>query len=151
MTFVYAVAFVDDMFVMVKNRRRATWEMPGGKVEPRERAEDAIVREFKEETGMKFSPVSKTQLSGGTVFFGHAEELRDWPWPEDMKGRKLSERAKLSEIPMSRTLKLADDVTEVALFDELPSEISFLREEYETILQEARSAVKKYFAPAQNE
>ena len=144
MTFVYAVAFVDDMFVMVKNKLRETWEMPGGKVEQGEHEVDAIKREFSEETGMRFVPVAKTRLSGGVVFFGCAEKMGSWPWPEDVRDKRLSEKAELSEVPMSRTPKLADDVSEVSLFDQLPRDISFRRNEYERMLQEARSAVKKY-------
>ena len=144
MTFVYAVAFVDDMFVMVKNKLRETWEMPGGKVEQGEHEVDAIKREFSEETGMRFVPVAKTRLSGGVVFFGCAEKMGSWPWPEDVRDKRLSEKAELSEVPMSRAPKLADDVSDVSLFDQLPRDISFRRNEYERMLQEARSAVKKY-------
>lgn len=144
MTFVYAIAFVDDMFVMVKNRLRGTWEMPGGKVEKGEHETDAIKREFSEETGMKFIPIAKTRLSAGVVFFGYAEVMGSWPWPDDVRDKKLSEKAKLSEVPMSRIPKLAHDVSDVSLFDQLPTDISFRREEYERMLQEARSAVKKY-------
>ena len=144
MTFVYAVAFVDDMFVMVKNKLREAWEMPGGKVEQGEHEVDAVKREFSEETGMRFSPVAKTRLAKGVVFFGRAEKMGSWPWPEDMRNKKLSEKAELSEVPMSRTPKLSDDVSEVSLFDQLPPDISFRRDEYERMLQEARSAVKKY-------
>jgi len=144
MTFVYAVAFVDDMFVMVKNKLRETWEMPGGKVEKGEHEADAVKREFSEETGMRFVPVAKTRLSGGVVFFGCAEKMGSWPWPEDVRDKRLSEKAELSEVPMSRAPKLADDVSDVSLFDQLPRDISFRRNEYERMLQEARSAVKKY-------
>jgi len=144
MTFVYAVAFVDDMFVMVRNKLRGTWEMPGGRVEKGEHEVDAVKREFSEETGMSFIPVAKTRLSGGVVFFGYAMEMGSWPWPDDVRDKKLSEKAELSEVPMSRTPKLADDVSEVSLFEQLPPDISFRRDEYERMLQEARSAVKKY-------
>jgi 8-oxo-dGTP pyrophosphatase MutT (NUDIX family) len=144
MTFVYAVAFVNDMFVMVKNRLRDTWEMPGGKVEEGESELDAVKREFSEETALRFIPVAKTTLPGGVVFFGHAEKMGRWPWPEDRRDKRLSEKAELSEVPMSRTPKLADDVSEVSLFDKLPPDISFRRNEYERMLQEARSAFKKY-------
>jgi len=144
MTFVYAVAFVDDMFVMVKNKLRETWEMPGGKVEQGEHEADAVKREFSEETGMSFVPVAKTRLSGGVVFFGRAEVMGSWPWPDDVRDKSLSEKAELSEVPMSRTPKLADDVSDVSLFDQLPRDISFRRDEYERMLQEARSVVKKY-------
>jgi len=144
MTFVYAVAFVDDLFVMVKNKLRETWEMPGGKVEKGEHEADAVKREFSEETGMRFVPVAKTRLSGGVVFFGCAEKMGSWPWPEDVRDKRLSEKAELSEVPMSRAPKLADDVSDVSLFDQLPRDISFRRNEYERMLQEARSAVKKY-------
>jgi 8-oxo-dGTP pyrophosphatase MutT (NUDIX family) len=144
MRFVYAVAFVDDSFVMVRNRLKGSWEMPGGIVEPGESDEDAVRREFSEETGMCFVPVSKMGVSDGVAFFGSAEELGDWPWPECVKDMRLSDKAELSEVPMFRIPKLAEDVSEVALFDQLPPDISYRREEYKTVLQEARSAVKRY-------
>jgi len=144
MTFVYAVAFVDDLFVMVQNKLRGTWEMPGGRVEKGEHEVDAVKREFSEETGMKFIPVAKTRLSDGVVFFGWAEVMGSWPWPDDVRDKSLSEKAELSEVPMSRAPKLADDVSDVSLFDQLPRDISFRRDEYQRMLQEARSAVKKY-------
>jgi 8-oxo-dGTP diphosphatase len=143
MAFVYAVAFVDDMFVMVKNKLRGAWEMPGGMVEPGEHEEDAVKREFSEETGMSFVPVAKTSLSGGVVFFGRAEAMGSWPWPDNLRDKSLSDKAELSEVPMFRTPKLANDVSDVSLFDQLPRDISFRRDEYEMMLQEARSAVKK--------
>lgn len=144
MTFVYAIAFVDDMFVMVRNRLKKTWEMPGGMVEKGEHEADAVKREFSEETGMRFVPVAKSRLPDGVAFFGWAEEIGSWPWLKDMQDMKLSEKAELSEVPMSRTPKLADDVSEVSLFDQIPRDISYRRDEYERMLQEARSAVKKY-------
>ena len=144
MRFVYAIAFVDDSFVMVRNRFKGTWEMPGGMVEPGESDEDAVKREFSEETGMGFTPISKARVSDGVAFFGIAELLDSWPWPECIRDMRLYDKAELIEVPMFRFPKLAQDVSEVSLFDQLPKDISYRREEYETMLQEARSAVKRY-------
>lgn len=143
MTFVYAVAFADDMFVMVRNRSRA-WEMPGGKVNPGEKPEESVKREFFEETGMKLIPVSSTKIPSGIVFFGRADPPSEWPWPPSLKGKSLHERSRLSGLPLDRPANISEEISDVALFEQLPEELSFSRKEYEAMLQEARSAVKKY-------
>lgn len=43
------------------------WTFPGGKIEYNEKAEDAIIREVKEETGADFKP---------TEFLGYLDEIR---------------------------------------------------------------------------
>ncbi|MDH4123095.1 MAG: NUDIX domain-containing protein [Thermoplasmata archaeon] len=116
MSFVYAVAFSGKKFVMVRHRRRA-WEMPGGSIESDENPEEAIDREFLEETGMHFKPIGHIPLGDGIVFFGVA---KGWP-------RRIS-----------------NEVAEVSLFDILPDRLSFPREEYIAVLQEARKVVKNY-------
>jgi len=114
--FVYAIAFVGNRFVMVRHKARA-WEMPGGRIAKEERPIDAIIREFDEETGMSFEPISSIRVEGGEVFFGVAS------------GEPLLE---------------SEEISEVAFFDELPHELSFQKVEYEKMLQEAVMALKKY-------
>jgi 8-oxo-dGTP diphosphatase len=49
------IAVVDDRILLVQRGRepgRGLWSVPGGKVERGERAEDAVVREVLEETGL---------------------------------------------------------------------------------------------------
>jgi len=122
MTFVYAVAFSGEKFLMVRNRRRG-WEMPGGKVEAGESPEQAVMREFAEETGMGFKSISSARLPSGVAFFGIVEA---GCCCDACEGRSSAE------------------IEEVAFFDDLPEGLSFPREEYEMMLQEGRGMVKKY-------
>lgn len=117
MSFVYAIAFIRKKFVMVRHYKRRAWEMPGGEIENDETPEDAIEREFREETGMMFKPISNRPLDGGTVFFGYA-----FGWPKD----------------------ISPEIVEVALFEKLPARLSYPRREYELMLQEARGTLKNY-------
>ena len=117
MSFVYAVAFSGRKFVMVRSRERRSWEMPGGEIKPGETPEEAILREFEEETGMGLKIVSLRRFDGGTVFFGYAAG-----WPR----------------------KISPEIASVELFDRLPAHLSFPRREYETMLQEARRLLKNY-------
>lgn len=115
MRFVYAVAFSGRRFVMVRSRERRSWEMPGGEVKEGETPEDAMEREFEEETGMGFEIISSRGFDGGTVFFGYAVG-----WPR----------------------KISPEIASVELFDRLPAHLSFPRKEYEAMLKEARSVLR---------
>jgi 8-oxo-dGTP diphosphatase len=70
MSFVYAIAFSGGCFLMVYNPKRQGWEMPGGRMEPGESPEQAVVREFREETGQGFRPISIAPFRDGQVFAG---------------------------------------------------------------------------------
>ncbi len=70
MSFVYAIAFSGRRFLMVYNPRRHGWEMPGGRMEADETPEQAVVREFREETGQGFRPRTKVPFRDGHVFAG---------------------------------------------------------------------------------
>lgn len=118
MAFVYAAAFSGEKFIMVRNRRRG-WEMPGGAVEAGETPRQAVLREFREETGAELRIVSSAPLASGIVFFGTFDH------DSVTIGKRSSE-----------------EISEVAFFDTLPEGLSFPREEYEAVLQEARSALK---------
>jgi 8-oxo-dGTP diphosphatase len=70
MSWVYSIAFVGEKFVMVFNPKRDGWEMPGGHIEEGESAEQAAVREVREECGCDFAPFSKMKHRDGMVFAG---------------------------------------------------------------------------------
>jgi 8-oxo-dGTP diphosphatase len=51
---------------------RGRWSLPGGRIEAGESAEEAVVREVREETGLDVSagrPVGRVQIPGGGVVF----------------------------------------------------------------------------------
>jgi 8-oxo-dGTP diphosphatase len=50
-TAVLGALIIDDKIVLVKRSDIPVWVLPGGKIDPNETAEEAIVRETKEETG----------------------------------------------------------------------------------------------------
>jgi 8-oxo-dGTP diphosphatase len=70
MGWVYAVAFVGDRFAMVYNEKREGWEMPGGRMEEGESPEEAMMREFREESGFFFQPLASVPRRDGWVFAG---------------------------------------------------------------------------------
>ncbi len=50
----------DDQVLLLKKPRRGWWVAPGGKMEPGESVRDAVIREYREETGIYLrSPVLK--------------------------------------------------------------------------------------------
>lgn len=108
----YAVAFSDGRFLMVRHPRRGGWEMPGGHVEEGETPEQAAAREFLEESGYAIRIVGRMDYGGVDVFAA-------------VLGDKVSGECEM----------------ESALFSELPEELSFGREEYETTVPWARSVV----------
>lgn len=110
---VYAVAFSGGRFLMVFNRKRAGWEMPGGSIEEGESAEDAAKREFLEEAGYGIDILETADIGGCRVC---ACILLD----------------KLNDSP-----EMASE-----LFSEVPENTAFSRSEYDEVVPWARSAVR---------
>ncbi|HDP96406.1 MAG TPA: NUDIX domain-containing protein [Euryarchaeota archaeon] len=101
---------------MVRNRNRA-WEMPGGRIVPGESPEEAVRREFLEETGLEFQPIASRSLDDGCVFFG---------------------------LVGGETKKPDDEIAEIGLFSKLPDNLSFPLVEYDEMISEARAVLKNY-------
>ena len=110
---VYTVAFRGDEFMMVYNPGRKGWEMPGGKMNGGESAEDAAVREYREESGYGVNIVSVRMTDECYVC---AAVLRE----RICGGEMVSE-----------------------LFSQLPDELAFPRAEYDGVIEWARSVVLK--------
>ncbi|MDD3987164.1 MAG: NUDIX domain-containing protein [Candidatus Methanomethylophilaceae archaeon] len=113
MTTVYTVAFSDGKFLMVFNKKRGGWEMPGGKVEAGEDIAEAAEREFAEEAGYSVDIVKVRDLGNCHVC---AAFLGGNICSPEMEGR---------------------------LFDSLPEELSFDRQEYEDVVPWAMRVLGK--------
>lgn len=111
---VYAVAFRDSRFLMVYNPKRRGWEMPGGHIRVGERPEDAAKREFVEESGFEIKVVAIRDL--GHCFVCAAE-----------LGDRVSRNGEM----------------EYLMFEELPEDLAFEREEYEDTVPWARTEISR--------
>ncbi|MGI5964704.1 MAG: NUDIX domain-containing protein [Candidatus Methanomethylophilaceae archaeon] len=108
---VYTVAFSDGKYLMVYNRKRKGWEMPGGKAEAGESVKEAAEREFLEESGYGIEIVAVRDL-------GYC----------DVCAAVLGE-------------KISGGEMESRLFSELPEVLSFPRDEYLDVIPWAESEV----------
>ena len=105
-TFAVIISKYQGKWVLVRNKERATWELPAGHVEPGEDVDTAAERELREETGateFEVAPLSSYRgLWKGKIVFGklfYAEIKRFGPLPD-------SEIAKVKcfdEIPKNLT------------------------------------------------
>ena len=66
------IAKYRESFLLVYNRHRACWEIPGGLIDPGETAREAAIRELFEETGQR---VSREQLLGRLEVSGETETV----------------------------------------------------------------------------
>jgi 8-oxo-dGTP diphosphatase len=110
---VYGVAFLEGRFIMVYNPKRKGWEMPGGKIEEGESEIEAMKREFMEEVGREFTPLSRTSWEGTGVYLGEVG-------PE-VASAELEWRA----------------------LDELPQPLSFPLVEYQSLIAWARQEMER--------
>lgn len=104
----YCVAFDGDRFLMVYHPRRKGWEMPGGKLEPGETAEEAAKRECLEESGYDVE-ITTTRSIG---------------YCDVCAARIIG--------------KTGNGEMESGFFDAIPDELSFDTEEYETVVPWAK-------------
>jgi 8-oxo-dGTP diphosphatase len=117
MKWVYCICYVGDRFAMVFNPTRKGWEMPGGRVEPNESAEQAAVREVREECGCDVLPVASIPRRDGAVFCG------ELTCPADAQ--------KKAEMTWD-------------LFSELPSPLAFGEDEYSEVLEWSKSKILEH-------
>ena len=111
----YGVAFSGDRFLMVFNTKRKGWEMPGGRIEEGETAEEAVRREFLEEAGYSIDILD-------VVDIGHCIVC----------ACLLLEKVNHSPEMVSE------------LFTCIPENIAFDRSEYEYVIPLARSLIKPF-------
>ena len=107
---IYGIAFKGDRFLMVYNKKRGGWEMPGGRIEPGETKEDALKREFTEESGYSVDIVKVVDMLECHVGICSIVDMVN-------EGCEMESR----------------------FFNELPKDLSFDREEYECVLSIAGS------------
>ncbi len=100
----YCVAFDGDKFLMIYHPRRKGWEMPGGKIEAGETAEDAAIRECFEESGYDVEITATRNI-------GYCDVCA-----AIVKG------------------KTGDGEMESQFFEKIPDNLAFDVEEYETVV-----------------
>ncbi|WP_425447212.1 NUDIX hydrolase [Dethiothermospora halolimnae] len=106
--YVVIVAKYKDKWIMVKHKKRKTWEVPGGHIEDGEGVEEAAKRELFEETGAKEVQLKAISIysvcrtgeneSFGQLYFGQVNKIEQLPESE---------------------------IGEVKLFDKLPKDLTY--------------------------
>ena len=109
--YVYVYAFLDEKLMMVRNRKRGGWEIPGGRLKRGETYDEGAEREFLEETGHRLEIVSSTAAEEGMVFFGRVGE-------------------KIDEFD-------SEEIAEIEFVDRLPRDLNFPEVEYLVYLRTA--------------
>ena len=107
--FKYAVvaARFQNQWIFVRHRDRATWEIPGGHIEPGETPDMAASRELMEETGateFKIHPVA--------AYAVEKDEIITYGW------LYFAEVHKLGKLPES-------EIAEIMLLKHLPGELTY--------------------------
>jgi 8-oxo-dGTP diphosphatase len=89
-TFVVALVYQGDKFIMGWNNLRRGWELPGGRVEDGESPLEAVMREVYEESGatittarrigsLKWKKIETGDIFTGAVFVAEAQEMDELP------------------------------------------------------------------------
>ncbi|ANA82339.1 NUDIX domain-containing protein [Paenibacillus glucanolyticus] len=82
--YVVLIAKSKSQFILIRNKNRTVWELPGGKIEQNEQLIEAASRELFEETGaliFDLVEIGIYQMNGeyGVVFEADVEELGELP------------------------------------------------------------------------
>jgi 8-oxo-dGTP diphosphatase len=112
---VVAAALVDAQGRVLLQQRAETramaglWEFPGGKVEPGELPEEALIRELHEELGISVEPASLAPACFASAPLGKRHLLlllyicRSWsgtPWALDAAGLRWAHPREMAALPM---------------------------------------------------
>lgn len=73
---VYGILLRDDKLLLVKDTWGKKWGLPGGGIDAGESEEEALIREFQEETKIEIQVIEKL-FSDISYFFGTGEK---YPW-----------------------------------------------------------------------
>lgn len=106
--FVVIISQHKNKWIMVRHKKRSTWEIPGGHIEKNEEIENAAKRELYEETGaLEFDLIPISIYS--VCRYGESESFGQLYYA------KVKE---IGELPES-------EIGEIKLFEELPSNLTY--------------------------